>query len=165
MQQTHGGGLQGYSDPETSALWRLIFEVLELDRKSRYDMFLLAQSGIAGRTCAQEILWTLLTVQGPDPGYEDLSHWVSNKVNFARMDFDRPPEDHPDYQKWDWTRYLDNYYEDNVFNPRKAPQGPYSVIVGEGGAPLKPPDCWRLHVPRKGAKPVPPSEAPWPGLD
>ena len=43
----------------------------ELDRK-----FLLAQSGLVGRTIANYIIWNLCPYWALDPTYEDLSHKV-----------------------------------------------------------------------------------------
>ena len=37
--------------------WILVLRILELDQKARRDLFLLAQSGQAGRTHANKILW------------------------------------------------------------------------------------------------------------
>ena len=53
-----------------------ICKVLELDKKARVDLFLLAQSGLVGRTIASYILWNLCSYWALDPTYEDLSHNV-----------------------------------------------------------------------------------------
>ena len=42
-------------------------KVFKLDRKARVDLFLLAQSGLVGRTIANYILWNLLLLLGIGP--------------------------------------------------------------------------------------------------
>ena len=51
------------------------------------DLFLLAQSGLVGRTLANYLLWNLCSDWALDPTYEDLSHEVSNAVGRLRKSF------------------------------------------------------------------------------
>ena len=72
--------LQGKRDPATTKWWRGLFRMLELDRRSQRDLWLLAQSGVVGRTYFNMLMWEILSVSAAAPDYEDLSHLVSNKV-------------------------------------------------------------------------------------
>eukprot|EP00972_Heterocapsa_arctica_P100031 14751086-Heterocapsa_arctica.AAC.1 len=53
--------LQAGSDFKTLKMWHLIFEWLELDRKSVMDLMTLAHSGLVGRAEANRLLWELLS--------------------------------------------------------------------------------------------------------
>ena len=88
--------LQAGSDPNTELLWREVMEVLELDRKARRDLFLLAQSGRVGRCHANKLLWDLLSGPALDPRHTDMSNWVSKEVLTHRRSFDWPPRNHAD---------------------------------------------------------------------
>ena len=66
--------------------------LLELDCKAQRDMFLLAYSGVKGRTMANKLLFELLSYWAvKDPEYENLSNYVSHRVQQLRMGMDRPP--------------------------------------------------------------------------
>ena len=67
-----------------------IFNVLELDKKARVDLMLLYNRGIAGRTCANKLLWELLSDWAMEPSYEGLSRKVSSEALWLRTTFDRP---------------------------------------------------------------------------
>ena len=61
----------GVSD-EALQRWLDLCMVLELDRKAKLDLMLLAQSGSVGRTCANQILWDLCSKWALCRTYEDL---------------------------------------------------------------------------------------------
>ena len=97
--------LQAGYNQEALDLWSMVARVLELDSKARRDLFLLAQSGLVGRTLANKLLWTLMTGPALEDKYLDLSNLVSNSVGKARREFDRPPRGHGDLQWWSWDNY------------------------------------------------------------
>ena len=72
--------LQSKRDPDTTEWWRGLFRMLELDRKSQRDLWLLAQSGDVGRTYFNYIMWEILSVNAAGPDYADLSHLVTHQV-------------------------------------------------------------------------------------
>ena len=72
--------LQSKRDPDTTEWWRGLFRMLELDRKSQRDLWLLAQSGVVGRTYFNYIMWEILSVNAAGPDYEDLSHLVTHMI-------------------------------------------------------------------------------------
>jgi hypothetical protein len=133
--------LQGGVDNEALKKWLLIFKFLELDKKAKVDLMLLAQSGLVGRTRANEILWKLLSSWAVDPAYEDLSHKVSSEVGWARRAFDRPPKGHKDLHWWRWSSYEEPGWSLR-WSPKEVPHGPWDLRMGPGGEPLQPPDCW-----------------------
>jgi hypothetical protein len=51
-----------------------VSKFLELDYKAKVNLFLLAQSGLVGRTLANYLLWNLCAYWALGPTYEDLSH-------------------------------------------------------------------------------------------
>ena len=147
MNQTdYWEDLQGSTSQAT--LFKLIdiVEVLELDRKAQVEFMLLYHSGTPGRTCANKVLWELLSSWALDPAYEDLSHKVSKEVLLIRKSFDRPPWNHKDLIWWKWASYSvpwDRYARWNpLIVPPRGPGGPLPVTTGQGGAPLQPPHCW-----------------------
>ena len=139
--------LQSGSDPNTELLWREVMEVLELDKKARRDLFLLAQSGRVGRCHANKLLWDLLSGPALDPRHTDMSNWTSKQVHKVRKIFDRPPRNHEDLKHFYWDR-LDNVYETPLkpFLATAVPAGGTWVLAmgtgPDGGRPLPPPDCW-----------------------
>ena len=133
--------LQSGVDNETLKKWCAIMRVLELDKKARVDLLLLAQSGIVGRTQANKLLWNLMSNWALDPTYEDLSHKVSSEVGWARRTFDRPPRSHKDLVWWRWSCY-DVPKWDKRFSPLEVPRGHWDLKKGPGGEPLPPPACW-----------------------
>ena len=138
--------LQGGFDAESAALWREVMEVLELDRKARRDLFLLAQAGVPGRTFANKLLWDLLSGPALDPRYPEMSNLVSSQVMEYRRMFDRPPREHADLKHFWWSR-LDDVYLAYLkpFKPKAVPNGPWTLLMGHGrdlGKPLPPPYCW-----------------------
>lgn len=133
--------IQSQVNDEALRKWMTIFRVLELDRKAMVDLMLLAQSGVVGRSKANQILWKLLSTWALDPAYEDLSHKVSSEVGWARRTFDRPPRGHKDLGWWRWSAYEDPHWSYR-WSPREVPQGPWDLVMGPGGEPLQPPKCW-----------------------
>ena len=133
--------LQGRVDDEALQMWIHILRILELDRKAKVDLMLLAQSGLVGRTYANKILWKLLSNWALDPNYEDLSHKVSSEVGWARRSFDRPPKNHRDLQWWRWSSYEDLGWNSR-WSPREVPTKRWDLVMGPGGEPLQPPQCW-----------------------
>ena len=132
--------IQGGVGPEALELWYLIFLTLELDRKAQVDLMILAHSGEAGRSEANELLWTLLSIWALRPEYEDLSHKCSSLVSRARRWLDRPPRDHQDRQWWRWEKYWVPRHPQ--WSPRAVPQGAYTLLSGPRGEVLAPPACW-----------------------
>ena len=132
---------------ETLEKLHCIMNVLELDRKARMQLMFLYNSGMPGRTCANQLLWDLLSDWALDPVYEDLSYKVRMEVLELRKTFDRPPGDHEDLFGWTWERYkvpLDKYWR---WSPKAVPRRvrpdlPLPVRTYENGRPLEPPYCW-----------------------
>jgi len=117
-----------------------IFRVLELDRKAIMDWFLLAHSGIVGRTEANYILWYILDLALQKP-YLNLSNKVSALVGASRKTFDRPPKDHGDRRFWAWHLLEEPHRWD--FSPTVALEYinvPFNQPIN--GVPLLPPRMW-----------------------
>jgi hypothetical protein len=133
--------LQSGSDREALGEWRLVMQLLELDLKAHRDLILLAQSGLVGRTCANMILWKLLTGAALDGSCEDLSHLVTHEVSTARRSFDRPPRGPQDMSWWTWSYYQWPAHYKTKWGPRAVPQQ-WVLAFGRGGEPLPPPACW-----------------------
>ena len=133
------GLVQGGTSQSAMLLWTDIFMTLELDERACQDLMLLAHLGEAGRAEANEILWQILTVTALKAEYKDISHKVTSMVGRARRNLDRPPRCHRDRGQWNWR----NYWEPRNprFSPRAVPQY-YTVLTGDGGKPLPPPDCF-----------------------
>ena len=133
--------LQWGVDEQALEKWLMVMRFLELDRKARVDLMLLAHSGLVGRAWANKILWDLLAIWALDPVYEDLSHKVSSEVGWVRRRFDRPPGGHRDLQWWNWT-----YYEElghmQRWSPQARPSGPWDLAMGPGEEPWQPPWCF-----------------------
>ena len=108
-------------------------------------MFLLAHSGLVGRTVANEILWKILSWWALDPRYEDLSHKMSSFCNWARRRFERPPRNHQDLWWWSWRCY--EVPDRNQWSPLEVPRVPWSLREGDDGRPLPPPECWNVDPP------------------
>ena len=121
------------------ALWQDIFMGLELDEKACQDIMLLAHLGEAGRSEANEILWDLLSDWALKPEYLDLSHQATHLVNQSRRLLDRPPKTHKDRGLWHWRHYWVPRHAD--WSPIAAPPA-YTLKMGEGGEPLRPPWNW-----------------------
>ena len=144
--------VQGGDDVRTRDLWLEIMWVLELDGKSQTDLFLLCQCGENGRAEANEILWTLLTLDALDPDYKDLSNLVSNRVQRARKNFERPPATHHDRGSWRWEKYLE--VRNPHFSPSAVPRRKDQPYLPDrrrhksnpGGVPIAPPGCWIMDV-------------------
>ncbi len=94
---------KGHSD-ETMDRLAFIFDVTELDRKARMDFMLLYQTGIVGRTCANKLLWLLMSTWAVGPEYKDISCKVSSEALTFRKSFERPPRWHSDNNDWTWIR-------------------------------------------------------------
>ena len=135
--------LQFGVDSEAMQLWWEIFQVLELDKKSQLDLLSLAQSGPVGRAYANKILWDVMANWGLQREYRDLSNKVSNEVNWARKNFCRPPRGHPDLRWWTWASYRQLPRKMKFWSPLEVPPQPWDLLVGPGGEPLPPPQCWQ----------------------
>ena len=121
--------------------WWTILEVLELDTKSRRDLFMLLHSDEVGRACANELLWNLLSSWCLEPTYKDLSAKVSAEVQRMRRTFDQPPHYHEDRVDWTWKQYVAPKHLH--WSPAAPPDpGTYTLMMGAGQLPLPPPDCW-----------------------
>ncbi len=138
----HWPDLQRGHSPETMDRLALIFKVLELDRKAKVDFMLLYHTGIVGRTCANKILWQLLSTWATDGRYRDLSNKVSKEVKHMRQNFERPPKGHRDFKTWSWKHLEENHPHMVKWSPLSVPKNTVGVLVGEGGLPLRPPACW-----------------------
>ena len=97
--------IQGGKDSYAVRRWLDIMLLLEVDLKAQKELMLLAQSGDVGRTCANKVVWDLLSTWGLMYEYGDVSHKISAEVQRMRQRFDRPPQDHPDMKKWSWHHY------------------------------------------------------------
>ena len=76
--------MQGGTGPETLQMWLDLVRVLELDKKAKRDLMLLAHSGVPGRTCTNQVLWNLCSYWALQSRYEDLSHKVTNDIGWYR---------------------------------------------------------------------------------
>ena len=125
----------------------LIFKVFELDRNARVDFMLLYHIGLVGRTCANKVLWMLLSAWATDGRYRDLSNKVSQMVNLMRQTFERHQKDHPDLERWSWKRFEENRPDMVKWSPLSVPKNARDdkVLTGKGGLPLRPPECWILE--------------------
>ena len=142
--------VQGGVDDQALEEWMAIMNLLELDKKARRDLFLLAQSGHVGRIIANKTMWEILTGPAIWPPYWDMSHKVSSMVLSARRTFDRPPRDHADLKWWDWSYYKTVRSLDHRWAPESVPRGPrgsWWMVEGEDGTPLEPPYCWGSATP------------------
>ena len=132
--------LQSGSDQQTLDKVIMIFRVLELDRKACMDWFLLAHSGLVGRTEASYVLWTVLELALKKP-YRNLSNKVTSLVGASRRSFDRPPKNHQDRRVWAWHLYEEPRYWD--FSPSVALMYvDQQFIQTHNGVPLRPPFLW-----------------------
>ena len=139
--------LQRGHSRETLGRLDKIFMVLELDRKALVDFMLLYHSGLVGRTCANKVLWLLLSAWATDGRYRDLSNKVSQVVNLMRQTFERPQKDHPDLERWSWKHLEENRPDMVKWSPLSVPENARDdkVFTGKGGLPLRPPECWILE--------------------
>ena len=141
--------VQGGVDTAAWQKWAEILQVLELDVKSMWDLFLLAHQGRAGRSEANEILWDVLSGPALDPDYRDLSHKVTNLVGRARRHIDRPPARHEDRAYWTWSHYW--VPRNPAFSPDAVPREPFSIYTTPRGRPIAPPHCWQPYGRNLGA--------------
>ena len=79
-------------DLQAMHLWWEVFQVLELYKKSQLDLLIMAQYASVGRSYANKILWDIMSNWALDGTYRDLINKVSNEVNWARKNMDRPPQ-------------------------------------------------------------------------
>ena len=82
--------LKGGVNEEALNDWILVMKVLELDKKARRDLLLLAQFGHVDRSQANKLLWHFLGNHAIGLAYLDVSSLVTHKVYRARKEFDRP---------------------------------------------------------------------------
>ena len=129
-------------DLHAITLWWEIFQVLELDKKSQFDLLHLAQSGPVGRAYANKILWDLMSNWGLQRAYRDLSNKVSNEVNWARKNMDRPPKGHRDLRWWTWSAYREPQSRMRAWCPTTSIPARWDLCMGPGGEPMPPPHCW-----------------------
>ena len=134
--------LQSCSDERALRLWISAMRLMELDRKAARDLFLLAHSGLVGRTQANKVLWTLLSGPAISTDYEDLSALATHLVYQARKTFDRPPREHGDLRWWSWECYSTPRRQDLKWGPNQVPAQHWMVQTGRGGMPLPPPWRW-----------------------
>ena len=134
--------VQGGVDERALDEWLAIMNLLELDKRARRDLFLLAQSGHVGRIYANKLLWEFLTTLAIEPPYYDMSHKVVSRVRQVRQLFDRPPRDNKDLSWWTWEHYKSVASMDHRWAPEAVPRGAYYLQTGDDGTPLEPPYCW-----------------------
>ena len=139
--------VQGGVDQLALDEWMAIMNLLELDKKARRDLFLLAQSGRVGRVYANKLMWEILTTMAIEPPYLDMSHKVTTRVKAMRHLFDRPPRDHRDLAWWDWSYYMSVAKQDQRWAPEEVPRGNYYMKTAPDGTPLEPPACWGTAPP------------------
>ncbi len=61
-----------------------------------------------------------------------------------RQTFERPPKRHHDFKKWSWKHLEENHPHIVKWSPLSVPKKTVvEVVVGEGGLPLRPPECWK----------------------
>ena len=139
----HWPKISGGVDKEALQLRLDICRVLELDRKAKLDLMLLAHSGVVGRTCANKILWDMCSSWALSQTYEDLSHKCTSQVGWIRRTFDRPPAGHSDLCWWTWEALGEPWDRHERFDPRKVPDKVPKVSLGPGRVPQAPPACWQ----------------------
>ena len=136
--------LQGKEDHQALRMWLKVGRLLELDRKSLMDLFMLAQVIPVGRTKANKILWDLLTGPALEEPQRDMSNLVTARVYAARKTMDRPPREHNDLHKWDWPCYWEIDRKDLKWSCHKVPVDPYTIYTEPGRKPVPPPWCFVL---------------------
>ena len=140
--------LQGKEDHQALRMWLKVGRLLELDRKSLMDLFMLAQVIPVGRTKANKILWDLLTGPALEEPQRDMSNLVTTWVYKARKTMDRPPREHGDLDRWDWPCYWEIDRKELKWACHQVPKiGTYEIYSGPGRKPVPPPDCF---VERRG---------------
>ncbi len=138
--------LQGGSNNEALQEWLKVMKFLELDTKAMRDLFLLAQSGLVGRSHANKILWTLLsgpaddpTLPGPvEPGHE---HGLQGPQGLRQA-----PQGASGPEVVGLVLLHDPVREGPEVGPTSVPTGPWYLQTGAGGSPLPPPECWGAPV-------------------
>ena len=134
--------LQGMSDHQALRQWLKVGRLLELDRKSLMDLFMLAQVIPVGRTKANKILWDLLTGPALEEPQRDMSNLVTTWVYKARKTMDRPPREHGDLSRWDWPCYWEIDRKDLKWACFKVPVDDYVIFTEPGRKPVPPPYCF-----------------------
>ena len=132
-------------DKKAMQLWWEVFQVLELDKKSQLDLLMLAQGGPVGRSYANKILWDIMSNWALQRTYRDLSNKVTNEVNWARRNMDRPPRGYKDLEWWRWSCLKDPMPRQRIWSPLSVPPPRWTLVMGAGGEPLPPPDCWQAE--------------------
>ena len=143
--------VQGCSDEEAIEYWKDIANLLEFDKVTWRHLILLAHQGIAGRACANKILWDLLT-RFAIMSHHDINHKAMSTITSIRRLIDRPPANHPDAKHWTFERALQPLELHKDFAAEAVPEGP-EIVTGFLGAPLPPPWCWYdakgIKIPKK----------------
>ena len=95
-----------------------------------------------GRSYANKILWDLMSNWALQRTYQDLSNKVSNEVNWARKNMDRPPRRRQDLAWWRWSYYKVPVDWMSHWSPLYQLPERWDLRMGHGGEPLPPPECW-----------------------
>ena len=142
---------QGCSDKEAIEYWRDIAHLLEFDKVTWRHLILLVHQGIAGRACANKILWDLLARYAV-MSHMDLNHKAMKMIGEFRRLIVRPPGKHRDAEHWTFERALQPMENHKDFAAEAVPEGPV-IITGLSGEPLAPPHCWNdargINIPKK----------------
>ena len=141
--------LQSGNDEWTSEYWYQLMLMMDLDRKSMKELFLLSQSGLVGRCAANRILWVLLTQEGTSEDQHDSSHMVTNMVRGARKTFDQPPQDRRTGGKikgWVWASMRRPQEKYAGFSPLAVPTGnvAWQPRKTESGYVVDPPNYFEI---------------------
>ena len=143
--------VQGCSDVDALEYWKDIANLLELDTMTWRHLILLVHQGVAGRACANKLLWDLLT-RYAIMSHKDLNHKAMKKIGEFRRLIDRPPGKHRDAEHWTFERALQPMENHKDFAAEAVPEGP-EIITGLSGEPLAPPHCWNdakgINIPKK----------------
>ena len=134
--------IQGKEDQEALRMWLKVGRLLELDRKSLMDLIMLAQVIPVGRTKANKIMWDLMTGPALEVPQRDMSHMVTSQVFQARKTMDRPPREHRDLERWDWSCYWTIPRREEKWACHIVPEVPWVPYTEHGEKPVPPPKCF-----------------------
>ena len=136
--------VQGSSDEEALEFWKDIGDLLELDKVTWYHLILLVHQGVAGRACANKLIWNLLT-QYAIMSHCDLNKKAMSMIAQLRKLIDRPPAWSPYAKHWTIERALQPLETHEDFAAEAVPEDP-GINTGTSGEPLAPPHCWPAQL-------------------
>ena len=132
--------VQGCSDDEALEYWKDIATLLEFDEMTWRHLILMVHQGVAGRACANYLLWSLLT-EYSIKSHKDINHKAMSLIGEYRKFIDRPPKWHDDAKNWTFERSLQPTEVIKEFCAEMVPDAP-QVTTSPEGEPLPPPYCW-----------------------